>query len=104
ATAVYRGQVRDAMPAGVPTDALEAARATLGGAVAVAGQLPGHVGDALFRAARDAFVSSLRVSAAISAAIVVALAIAVVIVLRRRQPGADPGGSELVPDRRSVAA
>ena len=39
-TAVYRGAMADAMPAGVPPEAAEAARDTLGGAVAAAEQLP----------------------------------------------------------------
>ena len=43
-TAVYRGQVADAFPAGIPPGAAEAARETLGGAVAAAAQLPGELG------------------------------------------------------------
>jgi MFS transporter, DHA2 family, multidrug resistance protein len=39
-TAVYRSQVTGALPAGVPPEAAQAARDTLGGAVAAAGQLP----------------------------------------------------------------
>src|SRR5918994_6442217 len=39
-SSVYRGQVADAVPAGVPPQTAEAARDTLGGALAVAGQLP----------------------------------------------------------------
>ena len=39
-TAVYRGQMADAVPAGVPPEAAEAARDTLGGAVAAAADLP----------------------------------------------------------------
>ena len=38
--AVYRSAMADTAPAGVPPQALEAARATLGGAVAVARELP----------------------------------------------------------------
>src|SRR6266487_2948257 len=39
-TAAYRGQMAHALPAGVPPQAAAAARDTLGGAVAAAGQLP----------------------------------------------------------------
>jgi MFS transporter, DHA2 family, multidrug resistance protein len=39
-TAVYRGRMADGIPAGVPDQAAAVARDTLGGAVAVAGQLP----------------------------------------------------------------
>ena len=39
-TAVYRSQVDDGIPAGVPPEAAETARDTLGGAVAVSEELP----------------------------------------------------------------
>jgi DHA2 family multidrug resistance protein-like MFS transporter len=39
-TAVYRGQVADAVPAGIPPQAADAARDTLGGAVAADGSSP----------------------------------------------------------------
>ncbi len=42
--AVYRSAMADLAPAGVPPQALEAARATLGGALAVARELPADVG------------------------------------------------------------
>ena len=52
-TAVYRGAMADAVPAGVPPEAAEAARDTLGGAVAVAEQLPDQLGaDAARRGPR----------------------------------------------------
>jgi DHA2 family multidrug resistance protein-like MFS transporter len=43
-TAVYRAQVADAVPAGVPHETADAARDTLGGAVAAGGGLPGEIG------------------------------------------------------------
>jgi DHA2 family multidrug resistance protein-like MFS transporter len=55
ASAVYRGQMTDAVPTGIPPHAAEAARDTLGGAVAVAGQLPDQLGAALLDTAREAF-------------------------------------------------
>ena len=39
-TAIYRNAMSGAMPVGTPADAVEAALGTLGGAVAVAGELP----------------------------------------------------------------
>jgi DHA2 family multidrug resistance protein-like MFS transporter len=43
-TAVYRDEMAEAVPAGVPPSAAEAARDTLGGAVAAAERLPGPLG------------------------------------------------------------
>jgi MFS transporter, DHA2 family, multidrug resistance protein len=54
-TAVYRSRVAGAVPAGVPAHTEQAARDTLGGAVAAAGQLPGPVGAPLVSAARQSF-------------------------------------------------
>ncbi len=76
--------------AAVPREAGEAARSTLAGAVAVAGELPGVLGVDLLDAAREAFGRSLQVAAAVSATILVAMAIVVATRLRRSampQPG-----------------
>ena len=74
----------DAKPsrAGVPSDALEAALDTLGGAVAVAADLPTDVGAELVRAARGAFLVGLRLCAAIS--VVLSLMLAVFVFTRLR--------------------
>ena len=89
--AVYRTIIDGAIPAGVPPDAAAAARGTLGGAVALAGQLPGQVGPALVDAAREAFIQGLRLTAAISVAGSLALAAFTVIALRNSRAS---GGSE----------
>ena len=60
----------------------EAARDTLGGAVAVAEQLPDELGLAVLAVARDAFVQGLHLAAAISAAVAMATALTVMILLR----------------------
>ena len=89
--AVYRGRMTDALAA-VPREAGEAARSTLAGAVAVAGDLPGKLGVDLLDAAREAFGRSLQVAAAVSATILVAMAIVVATRVRRSampQPGAE---------------
>jgi DHA2 family multidrug resistance protein-like MFS transporter len=80
--ALYRGHIADALPAGVPADATIVARDTLGGAVAVAGQLPAQLGAAVLDVARDAFVHGMQVATTISAVIAVGVAILAVVVLR----------------------
>jgi DHA2 family multidrug resistance protein-like MFS transporter len=87
--ALYRGHMAAGLPAGVPADAAVAARDTLGGAVAVAGQLPGQLGFALLDVARDAFVQGMQVAATISAVLAVGVAILAVVMLRNVGSGAD---------------
>jgi MFS transporter, DHA2 family, multidrug resistance protein len=82
-TAVYRGEVSDAVPAGVPPEAAEAARDTLGGAVAAGETLPGPFATELVDAAGDAFTRALQLAATLSAAVVIAAAILAWALLRR---------------------
>ena len=89
-TAVYRARVADALPAGVAPEAAEAARATLGGAVAAADQLPAQLGAALLGVAREAFVQSFEVTAAISAAVVIAAAAMALVLLRDVRTSSEP--------------
>jgi DHA2 family multidrug resistance protein-like MFS transporter len=97
--AVYRSMMAGAMPIGVPANAAEAARATLGGAVAAAEHLPGQLGPALVEAARDAFVQGLRLSAAISVLGSLALAVFTALTLRNARPssGVETQASALRP-------
>ncbi|HWJ55020.1 MAG TPA: MFS transporter, partial [Vicinamibacterales bacterium] len=81
--AVYRRMIGDALPASVPAAAGEAARATLGGAAAVASQLPTALGAELTRGARTAFIAGLQLCAAISALGSLALAVLAGVALRR---------------------
>src|SRR5207247_9134250 len=74
--AVYRGRMATALPSGVPADATEIARGTLGGASAVAHRLGDPIGTELLSAARDAFTQAFVVTAAVNALIVLATAIA----------------------------
>jgi DHA2 family multidrug resistance protein-like MFS transporter len=85
--AVYRSMMTGAIPSGLSADAVQASQATLGGAVATAAQLPGHVGPALIDAARDAFMEGLRLTAAISVVGSIALAIFAALLLRKVRPG-----------------
>jgi DHA2 family multidrug resistance protein-like MFS transporter len=97
-TAVYRSQVAAAVPAGVPPQAAAAARDSLGGALAAAGQLPDQPGGALLDAAREAFTQGLHVTAASSAAVAIGSAILVATLLRgvraARQPEQHPDTSQ----------
>jgi MFS transporter, DHA2 family, multidrug resistance protein len=91
-TAVYRSQVADAVPAGVPPAETEAAKDTLGGAVETAETLPGDIGAGLLEAAREAFVQGMQAAALTSA--VIAAVTAVVTVLFLRQVGAGSAEEE----------
>src|SRR5262245_23514332 len=71
--AAYRSRLAVSAPLGTPAPALAAARDTLGGAISVAGRLPGRLGTDLLEAARAAFTHGLN-NAALGATIVMALA------------------------------
>jgi DHA2 family multidrug resistance protein-like MFS transporter len=73
--AVYRSGLAASAPAHVPPSALAAARSTLGGALSVAGDLPGRMSSELANAARVAFSHGLD-AAAIGAAVAMLLAAA----------------------------
>jgi MFS transporter, DHA2 family, multidrug resistance protein len=80
--AVYRGRLADALPAGIPSEAATVARDTLGGAVGVAGQLPGELGAALLAAARDAFIQGMQLTVTLSAVVALGIAVAATVLLR----------------------
>jgi DHA2 family multidrug resistance protein-like MFS transporter len=73
-TAVYRARVAHAVPDAVPAGAVEAASATLGGAIATAAELPVALGAALLEPARQAFLAGFRLVAILSALLTLALA------------------------------
>jgi MFS transporter, DHA2 family, multidrug resistance protein len=81
-TAVYRTQVDDGIPAGVPAETAEATRDTLGGAVAATAELPEATGAAVLEAAREAFTQGLQVVALLSAVTAALAAVAVAAFLR----------------------
>ena len=89
-TAVYRSGMADAVRDGIPRDAAAAARDTLGGAVAIAEQLPDSLGAELLGTARAAFTQALELNALISAAIAIAMAIVVAALLRHPANGPAP--------------
>ena len=82
-TAIYRGEVDGALPAGVPAAAAEIARGTIGGAVSVADELPGALGAEVLDLARDAFAHAFGTTAAISAVIALGVAVLAAALLRR---------------------
>src|SRR5215469_4980048 len=93
--AAYRSSLAVLAPAGTPPEALATARNTLGGAVTVAGQLPGRIGTGLLEAARTAFTYGLN-NAALGAAIVMALAaVASAVFFRGVRVESSPATGEL---------
>ena len=95
-TAVYRREVADAIPAGVPPEAATTARDTLGGAVGVAGQLSDQLGAALLDASRSAFVDGFQLVAACGVVIMVGLVALAALWLR--EGAADAALSGPAPD------
>jgi len=81
-TAVYRSQLDDGIPAGVPPDQVEIARDTLGGAAAVSETLPAALATDLLDAAREAFTEGLQV-AALASAVIAAVTAAVAVTFMR---------------------
>jgi MFS transporter, DHA2 family, multidrug resistance protein len=92
---VYRAQVADTLPAGVPASADSAARDTLAGAVTAARGLPDETAAALLRPAFEAFTGGMHVVAAISAVLLAGVAIMIVRLLRHVPPV-----GQAVPDQR----
>jgi DHA2 family multidrug resistance protein-like MFS transporter len=99
--AVYRDGV--AVPAGVSPEAAEIARDTLGGAVAIAAQLPEPLGAALLQAAHLAFVRGLQLTAIVGAVVLIGLAILMAIQLRHL-PTSAGSSSEPEPEPEYLAA
>ncbi|MFC4472596.1 MFS transporter [Streptomyces xiangluensis] len=74
-TAVYRHEI----PASAPGPAHE----TLGGALAVAGQMPGRAGEALVTAAREAFTNGMQAAAIAATVLLLGAAVLASVTLRR---------------------
>ena len=97
--AVYRGELAEALPAGIPSEAAAIARDTLGGAVGVAAQLPEGAGAALLAAAREAFTLGLQLTALLSAVVAVGIAVLATVLLR-----AVPASSQAEPAEQPATA
>jgi DHA2 family multidrug resistance protein-like MFS transporter len=80
--AIYRNAL--ALPASLdlPAEAAEAARSTLGAAVTIAEHLPDEVGLVVVNAAREAFVTSVQLTAVLSAVGALGIALLVLVLLR----------------------
>jgi DHA2 family multidrug resistance protein-like MFS transporter len=89
ATAVYRGQLTDTLPAGLKPHDADTARSTLAGATQLAEGLPAHLDAPLVNVAREAFTQGLHVAAIVSAALAIAIAVLCAKVLRRAQPATE---------------
>jgi DHA2 family multidrug resistance protein-like MFS transporter len=98
--AVYRSQVAATLPAGVPPEAAAAAQDTLGGIVALAGQLPDELSATLLGVARAAFTQGLQLTAVIGVVVMTGLAILAVVLLRNVNIPAEP---ESQPDAEPLA-
>jgi DHA2 family multidrug resistance protein-like MFS transporter len=85
--AVYRSELADAVPRGVPAGPSATAEDTLSGATEAAEGLPGDVGEELLDTAREAFTQGMQVAALTGAAVAVATAVLALVFLRR--PGPD---------------
>ena len=77
-------------PTAFPRKRSESARATLGGAVEVAGKLPGQTGPELAETAQAAFIRGVQFCAAISAGGSLLLAAFAALTLRHSRGGAEP--------------
>jgi len=85
ATAVYRMTLD--VPAGIPPELADAARATLGGAAAVTEKLPAGLRGPLLGAARDAFTRGFQLTCAVNAVLALAAAALVAVLLRPGRHG-----------------
>jgi DHA2 family multidrug resistance protein-like MFS transporter len=104
--AVYRTQVAEGIPAGVPDVEADAAGDTLGGALEAVERLPEARGTALLEAAQDAFTQGMQVAAVTAAAIALAAAVLAAILLRRTgvgPPEKPPAAAEFEPTLQPAA-
>ncbi|WP_369356557.1 MFS transporter [Streptomyces sp. cg2] len=81
-SAVYRGDIRGALPGGLTDQAAGTAQETLAGALAVAARLPGEAGHVLVAAAKDAFTQGLHTAVLCAAGVMGTGAVLAVVLLR----------------------
>src|SRR6185503_1307251 len=87
--AIYRRELTDSLPAGLPAESATVARDTLGGAVAVAGQLPANIGEPLLTAARTAFIHGMHLTSGLAAIAAISLAVLAATSLRHLHPAGE---------------
>jgi DHA2 family multidrug resistance protein-like MFS transporter len=88
-SAVYRRELTDTLPEGVPSEAAHVAKDTLGGALEVAGSLSPALGGELIASARDAFTAGLQFNATVAAVLTLAAALVPVVFLRHARPASE---------------
>jgi DHA2 family multidrug resistance protein-like MFS transporter len=96
--AVYRSAMSRAIPAGVPADVADAARATLGGAIDAARGLSPELGAPIIEAAQAAFVRGLQLCAGISTAGSLLLAVLVAVALRNARANSEHAAEDSSPE------
>lgn len=84
--ALYRSQLAATLPAEISPEVAELASETLGGAVAVAAELPNQLGAALLNAANHAFIQGVQFNALIGVIGFVTLVLLTVTMLRNVRP------------------
>jgi MFS transporter, DHA2 family, multidrug resistance protein len=85
--AVYRSEIADAIPDGLPPEASETAKDTLGGATQAVDGVPEELGEKLLETAQAAFTQGMQVAALSGAVVAIATAVAAAFLLRRAGPG-----------------
>jgi DHA2 family multidrug resistance protein-like MFS transporter len=89
--AVYRANLTDKLPEGLPDAVVKTAKDTLAAAVDAARTLPAADGSRLLAVAREAFVHGLQTTAIVGAVLAALLSVAAATLLRNvRMPSAPP--------------
>lgn len=87
--AIYRLQMADALPPGLPHQAADDARESIAGAVTSAAHLGPPLGVDVLEAGREAFTTAMGAAATVGAVLFVALSILAAVALRRIRPRRD---------------
>ena len=97
-TAVYRTEVADSLPAGIPAEVVAAARDTLGGALEIAQTLPAELAATLVAAAQTAFIDAIHVVAVVAVILAVVTAIAAAAALWKVDARPEPEPEVATPE------
>ncbi|WP_335936492.1 MFS transporter [Streptomyces sp. PTD5-9] len=84
--AVYRNEIADQVPAGLPAAAADAVRDSVAGASGAAASLPDKLAAALSDPVREAFMAGLHSVAAVGAVLIAAAGLAFVLLLKHVPP------------------
>ena len=103
-SAIYRREITAGAPEGLGGEGLDAVRETLGGARAVAAQLPGDLGDAVLRLARESFTDGMHAAGVAAAVVMLGAAVAAGTLLRGIGTPRPSGEATAVPAADGVPA